>query len=192
MLRLSLERMGQIKASSSGSKHCHRCADYNIQVYTSSTIHIAFAYLPCLAGAQRGTLLRQKGETQFINYMSHSITRSMLADEKPCRYISRNVKHPIHLQDFYSVHGENAVFIAKSFYKTTAVVKTMGSSSNNLQGEPFQMHVPAMYHDTAMESNVCTVQVSNSIAYNCNAGFTNCQAYLMYIFCRCHTESQSV
>ncbi len=41
------------------------------------------------------------------------------------------------LQDYYSVHGENAVFIAKSFYKTTAVVKTMGSSSNNLQGMPF-------------------------------------------------------
>ena len=40
------------------------------------------------------------------------------------------------LQDYYSVHGENAVFIAKSFYKTTAVVKTMGSSSNNLQGMP--------------------------------------------------------
>lgn len=38
------------------------------------------------------------------------------------------------LQDFYSVHGENAVFIAKNFYKTTAVVKTMGSSSNSLQG----------------------------------------------------------
>ena len=40
------------------------------------------------------------------------------------------------LQDYYSVHGENAIFIAKSFYKTTAVVKTMGSSSNNLQGMP--------------------------------------------------------
>ena len=99
----------------------------------------------CLAGAQRSTLLRQKGETQVINYLSYSITRSMLADERACRCMSLNViEHPIHLQDFYSVHGENAVFIAKSFYKTTAVVKTMGSSSNNLQGEPFRMHVPAV------------------------------------------------
>jgi hypothetical protein len=49
---------------------------------------------------------------------------------------------PIILQDFYSVHGENAVFIAKKFYKTTAVVKTMGSGSNNLQGAPPLMRVP--------------------------------------------------
>ena len=46
------------------------------------------------------------------------------------------------LQDYYSVHGENAVFIAKSFYKTTAVVKTMGSSSNNLQGTPLTRMSP--------------------------------------------------
>ena len=46
------------------------------------------------------------------------------------------------LQDYYSVHGENAVFIAKSFYKTTAVVKTMGSSSNNLQGTPLTKGSP--------------------------------------------------
>ena len=49
------------------------------------------------------------------------------------------------LQDYYSVHGENAVFIAKSFYKTTAVVKTMGSSSNNLQGMPFTRTGPLTY-----------------------------------------------
>ena len=46
------------------------------------------------------------------------------------------------MQDFYSVHGENAVFIAKKFYKTTAVVKTMGSGINNLQGAPPLMRVP--------------------------------------------------
>lgn len=46
------------------------------------------------------------------------------------------------MQDFYSVHGENAVFIAKKFYKTTAVVKTMGSGSNNLQGATLLMRVP--------------------------------------------------
>ena len=46
------------------------------------------------------------------------------------------------LQDYYSVHGENAIFIAKSFYKTTAVVKTMGSSSNNLQGMPLTRKSP--------------------------------------------------
>ena len=45
------------------------------------------------------------------------------------------------MQDFYSVHGENAVFIAHKFYKTTAVVKTMGSGSNNLQGAPPLMRV---------------------------------------------------
>jgi hypothetical protein len=45
---------------------------------------------------------------------------------------------PVVLQDFYSVHGENAVFIAKKFYKTTAVVKTMGAGSNTLQGAPLR------------------------------------------------------
>ena len=38
------------------------------------------------------------------------------------------------LQDFYSVHGDNALFIARTFYKTTAVVKYAGGQANGLPG----------------------------------------------------------
>ena len=40
-------------------------------------------------------------------------------------------------QDYYSVHGENAIYIAKTFYKTLAVVKYIGGS-NGLPGGPRQ------------------------------------------------------
>ena len=38
------------------------------------------------------------------------------------------------LQDFYTVHGDNAIFIAKTFYKTLAVVKYLGGKENGLPG----------------------------------------------------------
>lgn len=37
-------------------------------------------------------------------------------------------------QDHYTVHGENALFIATRFYKTLAVVKHMGGTENGLPG----------------------------------------------------------
>lgn len=36
----------------------------------------------------------------------------------------------MHTQGFYSVHGDNALFIARTFYKTTAVVKYLGGSGD--------------------------------------------------------------
>ena len=38
------------------------------------------------------------------------------------------------VQGFYSVHGEDAVFIARQFYKTTAVVKYLGQQDSGLPG----------------------------------------------------------
>jgi len=32
---------------------------------------------------------------------------------------------------FYSVHGENALFVARTFYRTTAVVKHLGGSGGS-------------------------------------------------------------
>ena len=37
-------------------------------------------------------------------------------------------------QDFYSVHGDNALFIARTFYKTTTVVKYAGGQAGGLPG----------------------------------------------------------
>jgi hypothetical protein len=42
---------------------------------------------------------------------------------------------PDMFQDHYSVHGENALFIATTFYKTLAVVKHIGGSENGLPGK---------------------------------------------------------
>lgn len=39
------------------------------------------------------------------------------------------------LQGFYSVHGEDALFIARQFYKTTAVVKYLGKQDHGLPGK---------------------------------------------------------
>lgn len=39
-------------------------------------------------------------------------------------------------QDFYSCHGENALFMARTFYKSLAVVKYIGGSSKGLAGPP--------------------------------------------------------
>ena len=41
-----------------------------------------------------------------------------------------------YLQGFYSVHGEDALFIARQFYKTTAVVKYLGKQDHGLPGKP--------------------------------------------------------
>ncbi len=38
------------------------------------------------------------------------------------------------LQGFYSVHGEDALFVARQFYKTTAVVKYLGKQDSGLPG----------------------------------------------------------
>ena len=38
------------------------------------------------------------------------------------------------LQGFYSVHGEDALFVARQFYKTTAVVKYLGKEDSGLPG----------------------------------------------------------
>lgn len=34
------------------------------------------------------------------------------------------------------MHGENALFVARTFYKTTAVVKYAGGQANGLPGMP--------------------------------------------------------
>ena len=90
-----------------------------------------------LAGAQLSTLLRSEGKASYGSLIVERHTRNHRLAGSSAR-LKGGGKHVTQvlniLQDFYSVHGENAVFIAKSFYKTTAVVKTMGSSSNSLQG----------------------------------------------------------
>lgn len=48
------------------------------------------------------------------------------------------------IQDYYSVHGENAIYIAKTFYKTLAVVKYIGGS-NGLPGELHLYELSLMY-----------------------------------------------
>ena len=94
--------------------------------------------------------------------------------------VCRNVTPmSVPLQDYYSVHGENAVFIAKSFYKTTAVVKTMGSSSNNLQGMPLTRMSP-------LDAQLLMGKFESG----------KFQAWLMltdqWSLCRCDLESKSV
>ena len=42
--------------------------------------------------------------------------------------------HPACMQGFYSVHGEDALFIARQFYKTTADVKYLGKQDSGLPG----------------------------------------------------------
>ena len=37
---------------------------------------------------------------------------------------------PFLFQDYYTVHGEDAVFVAKELYKTTAAIKYLGSGKN--------------------------------------------------------------
>lgn len=41
---------------------------------------------------------------------------------------------PACFQGFYSVHGEDALFVARQFYKTTAVVKYLGKQDSGLPG----------------------------------------------------------
>ena len=41
------------------------------------------------------------------------------------------------MQGFYSVHGEDALFVARQFYKTTAVVKYLGKQDSGLPGASF-------------------------------------------------------
>jgi len=48
-------------------------------------------------------------------------------------------------QDHYSVHGENALFIATTFYKTLAVVKHIGGTENGLPGKGFQALVAQQF-----------------------------------------------
>ena len=45
-------------------------------------------------------------------------------------------------QDFYSCHGENALFVARTFYKSLAVVKYIGGSFKGLAG-------PLLSHPTS-------------------------------------------
>ncbi len=37
---------------------------------------------------------------------------------------------------FYTVHGESALFIARQYYRTTAVIKYFGSVDTGLPGAP--------------------------------------------------------
>jgi len=42
------------------------------------------------------------------------------------------------LQGFYTTHAGNALFIARTFYKTTAVVKYYGAEGKRLIGQPLK------------------------------------------------------
>ena len=43
-----------------------------------------------------------------------------------------NTFGPLLFQDYYTVHGEDAVFVAKELYKTTAAIKYLGSGKKRL------------------------------------------------------------
>lgn len=55
------------------------------------------------------------------------------------------------VQGFYSVHGEDALFIARQFYKTTAVVKYLGKQDTGLPGESSN-HLPV----ESLQQRLCT------------------------------------
>ncbi|KAK9813003.1 hypothetical protein WJX72_007194 [[Myrmecia] bisecta] len=66
-------------------------------------------------------VLDDKTQRGFVNWFN-----SLSQDPSIVRFFDR--------KGFYSVHGENALFIARQFYKTTAVVKYIGDPSNGLPG----------------------------------------------------------
>eukprot|EP00803_Ostreobium_quekettii_P007490 evm.model.scf_227.6 EVM.evm.TU.scf_227.6 scf_227:67170-78839(-) len=64
--------------------------------------------------------LDDKTQSGFITWF-----KNLPEDPRVIRIFDRS-------KGIYSVHGENAIFVARQFYKTTAVVKDLGSGQNSL------------------------------------------------------------
>ena len=59
----------------------------------------------------------------------HAVTHVLLPTLaiRPLNWGRMSHTSPRMLQTFFSVHGENALFVAKEFYKTNAVLKKLGN-----------------------------------------------------------------
>ncbi|EPS69989.1 hypothetical protein M569_04769 [Genlisea aurea] len=55
-----------------------------------------------------------------------SFFRSLPSDSRAVRFFDR--------REYYTTHGENAIFIAKAYYGTTTVVRQLGTGSDTLSG----------------------------------------------------------
>lgn len=96
----------------------------------------------------RGTEFDKKG---FINYF-----RSLPEDPKILRVFNR--------KDFFSVHGDDATFVARTFYKTTTVVKYLGHGESALAGVTLNKSLfETVLRDLLLEGTERTVELYEEI-----------------------------
>ena len=96
----------------------------------------------------RGTEFDKKG---FINYF-----RSLPEDPKILRVFNR--------KDFFSVHGDDATFVARTFYKTTTVVKYLGHGETALAGVTLNKSLfETVLRDLLLEGTERTVELYEEI-----------------------------
>ena len=96
----------------------------------------------------RGTEFDKKG---FINYF-----RSLPEDPKILRVFNR--------KDFFSVHGDDATFVARTFYKATTVVKYLGHGESALAGVTLNKSLfETVLRDLLLEGTERTVELYEEI-----------------------------
>ena len=97
---------------------------------------------------RRGTEFDKKG---FINYF-----RALPEDPKILRVFNR--------KDFFSVHGDDATFVARTFYKTTTVVKYLGHGESALAGVTLNKSLfETVLRDLLLEGTERTVELYEEI-----------------------------
>ena len=79
-------------------------------------------------------------ETEFDKKGFISYFRSLPEDPKVLRVFNR--------KDFFSVHGDDATFVARTFYKTTTVVKYLGHGESALAGVTPVSYTHLRAHET--------------------------------------------